>query len=45
MNWNHKLSEKTFGKRQVQPHMPRDIATKPKKVNSGHIRKSAIKEA
>lgn len=28
MNRNRKLSEKTFGKRHVQPHMPRTIATK-----------------
>ena len=32
MNTNHKLSEKTFGPRHVQPHQPREFATKPKKI-------------
>ena len=32
MNANHKLSEKTFGPRHVQPHQPREYATKPKKI-------------
>lgn len=32
MNANHKLSEKTFGPRHVQPHQPREFATKPKKI-------------
>lgn len=45
MNWNHKLSEKTFGPRQTQPHMPKELATKSKKVNSGHDRKPLVKEA
>lgn len=38
MNRN-KLSPKTFGK-YVQPHMPRDIATKPKNFKSGKRRES-----
>lgn len=32
MNKNHKLSEKTFGPRHVQPHQPREYATKPKRI-------------
>ena len=32
MNWNHKLSETTFGPRKVQPHQPAGYATKPKKI-------------
>ena len=32
MNKNHKLSEKTFGPRHVQPHQPDGYATKPKKI-------------
>ena len=32
MNKNHKLSEKTFGPRHVQPHQPDAYATKPKKI-------------
>lgn len=44
MNWNHKLSEKTFGPKQVQPHMPRTIATKSKYVTSGKLRKPLVKE-
>ena len=32
MNANHKLSEKTFGPRHVQPHQPIEYATKPKKI-------------
>ena len=32
MNFNHKLSEKTFGPRHVQPHQSREFATKPKKI-------------
>lgn len=32
MNFNHKLSEKTFGPRKTQPHQPREFATKPKKI-------------
>ena len=32
MNKNHKLSEKTFGPRHVQPHQPIEYATKPKKI-------------
>lgn len=38
MNWNHKLSEKTFGKRQTQPHMKREIATKSKYTSHGKKR-------
>jgi hypothetical protein len=30
MNRNRKLSEKTYGPRHVQPHMPLDRATKKK---------------
>lgn len=30
MNRNRKLSEKTYGPRHVQPHMPWDRATKKK---------------
>lgn len=32
MNANHKLSEKTFGPRHVQPHQSKNYATKPKKI-------------
>lgn len=32
MNWNHKLSETTFGPRKTQPHQPYNYATKPKKI-------------
>lgn len=32
MNKNHKLSEKTFGPRHVQPHQPAGYATKSKKI-------------
>ena len=32
MNRNRKLSEKTYGPRNVQPHMPWGIATKPRKA-------------
>lgn len=35
MNANHKLSEKTFGPRHVQPHMPKEYATKKKKKCGG----------
>lgn len=31
MNKNHKLSEETFGPRHVQPHQPKQFATKKKK--------------
>ena len=31
MNRNRKLSEKTYGPRHVQPHMPLERATKKKK--------------
>ena len=31
MNKNRKLSEKTYEKRQTQPHMPKSYATKKRK--------------
>lgn len=37
MNANHKLSEKTFGPRHVQPHMPKEYATKKKKKCGGTL--------
>ena len=35
MNRNRKLSEKTYGKRHVQPHQSRMYATKKKKAIQG----------
>lgn len=32
MNWNHNLSETTFGPKHTQPHQPKAYATKPKKI-------------
>ena len=32
MNWAHHLSEETFGPRHIQPHQPRNHATKKKKL-------------
>ena len=31
MNRNRHLSKRTFGPRHIQPHMPKDLATKKKK--------------
>lgn len=41
MNRNRHLSEETFGKRHIQPHMPKDLATKKKSA----VRQSDMRKA